>query len=220
MPLATLLMAPALLATAALVAWCLRLVAPAAGRPVTSAAAWAALVLGPATWFAGSGAPRELAAPFPVAGVPLILRLDAVTVLAWTALLVPVALLLTFQRRTAAQAAIAALTASAGLFTLAAGSLVLAAFGLATCAGLVLVLFRQEEPAPIQSYWTAVTAAWLLMAWAAVLLQVTGGTSAYSAVPVTALREPPLALLAAAALLCSGVLPCVRGCRRRGPAVG
>src|SRR5436309_363063 len=44
-------------------------------------------------------------------------------------------------------------------------------------------------------------------AWAAVLLEVTGGTSNYAAVPVTVLGPLLFMLLAVVAVLCSGVLP-------------
>src|SRR5207245_5152515 len=47
----------------------------------------------------------------------------------------------------------------------------------------------------------------LLLLWASTVLEVTGGTSVYSAAPVTALRVPVFLLLAGAGLLCSGLLP-------------
>jgi len=209
MPPATalLLLPPALLALAAGAGWCLRPVAPHAGRPVTAAAAWLAIAALLGTWFGGGRAAQDLSAPLPVAGLPLVLRVDALTVFLWLAVLTPAALLLTFQRRTASRAAVAALAAAAALATLAAGSVAMTAFGLATTAGLVLVLLRQEELAGSGAYWAALSGAWLLLAWTAVVLQVTSGTSAYGAIPVTALQLPPAVLLAAAAVLASGLLP-------------
>ena len=58
MPLATalLLLPPAFLALAAVVGWCLRSVAPNAGRPAAAAAAWLALAVLTTDWFAGARA--------------------------------------------------------------------------------------------------------------------------------------------------------------------
>src|SRR5215472_18420346 len=106
MPPATvlLLLPPGLMALAALVGWCLRPVAPDAGRPAAAVAAWLALAVLVVVWFAGARAAQDLAAGFPIAGAPLVLRLDALTVLLWVVVLTPVALLLTFQRRSGEQA--------------------------------------------------------------------------------------------------------------------
>ena len=209
MPPATtlLLVPPALLVLAALLGMCLRAAAPDAGRPAAAGAAWLALAVLVAAWFGGGRPAQDLTAGFTVAGAPLVVRVDALTVHLWLVVLTPVALLLTFQRRTGDQAALGALTAASALATLAAGSVLMTAFGLATTAGLVLVLLRLEDLTGTRSYWAALTGAWLLLAWTAVLLQVTSGTSAYGAVPVTALHVPLLVPLAAAAVLCSGLLP-------------
>src|SRR5262245_22331975 len=111
MPLASLLLPPSLLAVAALIAWCLRPLGLDVGRPAAAAASWLALAFLGAAWFGSGGTPLELTAPSPlgVAGLPLVLRLDGVTVFLWVAALVPAGLLLTFQRRTAHQAAVSAL---------------------------------------------------------------------------------------------------------------
>jgi formate hydrogenlyase subunit 3/multisubunit Na+/H+ antiporter MnhD subunit len=209
MPLATLLLPPALMVAAAALGCGLELAGLAAGRVTVAIASWVALLVLGGAWFAGGRNPLELTEPFGVAGSSLVLRTDAVTVLFGLALLTPVALLLTFQRRSGEQAAIAALAAAAGLATLSAGSVVLTSFGLATCASLVLIGLRHEQAgdAGVWASFVALTAAWLLLGWTAVLLELTGGTSAYGAVPVTALGVPVVALLALASLLCSGLLP-------------
>src|SRR5689334_22696099 len=130
MPLATalLLLPPALLVLAAGAGWCLRLVAPDAGRPLAAAAAWAAIALLLVAWFAGGRAAQDLPRPFPVAGEPLVLRVDVLTVYLGVVLLTPAALLLTFQRRSADEAAMAALATASALATLAAGSVFVTAF--------------------------------------------------------------------------------------------
>jgi formate hydrogenlyase subunit 3/multisubunit Na+/H+ antiporter MnhD subunit len=209
MPPATalLLLPPALLVVAAAAGWCLRRGAPGAGRPLAAAAAWLAIVLLLAAWFGGGRAAQDLAAPFPIAGVPLVLRVDALTVYLWLVALTPAALLLTFQRRSGDEAALASLAVASALAALAAGSVVLTAFGVATTAGLALVALRQEDLTGTRTFWVALTGAWLLLAWTAVLLQVGSGTSAYTATPVTALQVPLAVLLAAAAVLCCGLVP-------------
>lgn len=207
MPLATLLLPPLVLVLAAAVGWGLERAGLDVGRPVAAGAAWLAGAALLAGWFASGRTPLDQSTPLSVAGAPLVLRLDAVTVLFWLAVLLPAALLLTFQRRTSGQAAVAALATAAALGALAAGSLVLTAFGLALCAGLVLVLMCREELGATRPVWLALTGAWLLLTWTAVLLELAGGTSVYGAVPVTALTVPALALLAVAALLCSGLQP-------------
>jgi formate hydrogenlyase subunit 3/multisubunit Na+/H+ antiporter MnhD subunit len=210
MPLATvfLLAPPVLLAAAGGLGWCLRPFAAGAGRVVAAGAAWLALAELAAAWFIGGRGPQDVAAPFTVAGSPLLLRVDALTVLLWFVVLVPVALLLTFQRRAGEQAALAALATAAGLATLAAGGLVMAAFGLSTTVTVVLVLLRENGDATATPLaWVELTAAWLLLASTAVLLEVTSGTTAYTAVPVTALQAPVMVLIAASSVLCSGALP-------------
>jgi hypothetical protein len=202
-----LLVPPGLLALAAVVGWCAKSPAPEAGRLAAAAAAWVAIAVVLGAWFAGGRAGQDVTTPLVIAGAPLVLRLDALTVYLWLVILTPAALLLTFQHRTAGQAALSALAAAAALGTVAAGSVFVTAFGVATTAGLVLVLLRQEELTGTWTYWVALSASWLLLGWTAVLLQVTSGTSAYGAVPVTAVQVPIVVLLAAAAALCSGLVP-------------
>ena len=50
-------------------------------------------------------------------------------------------------------------------------------------------------------------AAWLALSWVGAILQVRSGTAIYGAVPVSALTVPVFALLAAAALIASGLFP-------------
>src|SRR5437870_2462335 len=50
-------------------------------------------------------------------------------------------------------------------------------------------------------------AAFLALSWVGAILQVRGGTAVYSAVPVPALTVPIFMLLAAAALMASGLFP-------------
>jgi hypothetical protein len=66
---------------------------------------------------------------------------------------------------------------------------------------------RQEDEDGLQPFLISLRLAWLLLLWAAVLLEVTAGTSNYAAVPVTVFGAPLFLLLAAVAVLASGLLP-------------
>jgi hypothetical protein len=204
---ATLVLPPVLLAAAAVLSWGLGLADIQAGRAIVAAGAWLALLGLVATWFASGRAPVELTPPVTVASAPLVLRLDAAVVLFELVVLVPVALLLTFQERGWHESATAALAAAVALATLVTGSVVLNALGLATCAGLVLILMWHEEDGALRHYGIAMAAAMLLLVWAGVLLEVTGGTSAYGAVPVTALQVPVFLLVAGAGIFSAGLVP-------------
>jgi formate hydrogenlyase subunit 3/multisubunit Na+/H+ antiporter MnhD subunit len=207
MPAASVLAPSALLAAAAALGWLLALVRVRVARWLAAGAAWLALVVLLASWGATGRATLELNLPGTLAGAPLALRLDAISVAFGLVVLIPTALLFTFQRRGSAEVWVAALAASASLLASEAGSLLLTAVALGTCASLVLVGLWQEEERPTTAYLVALSAAGLLLLWAGVVLEVTGGTSVYSAAPVTALRVPVFLLVAGAALLCSGLLP-------------
>src|SRR2546429_7016456 len=127
MPLATLLLPPALLAAAAATSWGLGLAGVRAGRAVAAAAAWLALLVLAGGWFAAGRTPVELATPVTVGVARLVLRLDAAVVLFELVTLVAVAPLLTFQRREAGEGALAALSAALGLAKRTPGSIVLSA---------------------------------------------------------------------------------------------
>ena len=207
MPVVALLLPPALLAAAAALGWGLGLTGRRSGRAVAAGAAWLALLMLTAAWFRGGRTLVEMTTAVTASVAPLRFRVDAVTVLFQLAVLVPAALLLTFQRRSSYGAALAALATAAALSALAGGSLVWTAVGLGVCTSLVLILLRQEETRMSVQFWIMQAAAWLLLLWAAVSLEAAGGTSVYGAVPVTALHLPIFTLMAAAAVLYSGLLP-------------
>src|ERR687885_296233 len=82
---------------------------------------------------------------------------------------------------------LAACGAWRALATVESGSALLTALALGACAGLVLLALLQEQARAAPGYWFALTVAALLLLWAAAVLEETGGTSVYSAAPVTAL---------------------------------
>src|SRR5262245_55855399 len=215
MALATLLLPAAVLAVSAALSWGADAVGLAVGRYIFAEDAWLSLavlaggrlaVLA-AFWLAGGRGLVEFTPGITTAVAPLRLRMDAVVVLFQVAVLVPAALLLTFQSRSSREAAIAGLAAAAALLCLEGGSLLWTAIGLGVCMSLVLIDLHREEQRGSVPFWGVQTIAWLLLVWTAVLLEAAGGTSVFGAIPVTALRLPAFAVLAAAAVLCAGVLP-------------
>ncbi|HKA12571.1 MAG TPA: hypothetical protein VKI99_19075 [Candidatus Dormibacteraeota bacterium] len=207
MALATLLLPAAVLAVSAALSWGADAVGLAVGRYIVAAAAWLSLAVLAAVWLAGGRGLVEFTPGITTAVAPLRLRMDAVVVLFQVAVLVPAALLLTFQSRSSREAAIAGLAAAAALLCLEGGSLLWTAIGLGVCMSLVLIDLHREEQRGSVPFWGVQTIAWLLLVWTAVLLEAAGGTSVFGAIPVTALRLPAFAVLAAAAVLCAGVLP-------------
>ena len=207
MALATLVLPPAVLVAAALLSWTAGLARLRIGPQIVAAAAWLALVVLVAAWLASGRGPSEFAPGVTASVTAVRLRVDAVVVLFQVAVLVPAALLLTFQRRSSAEATIAALATAAALACLDGGSLLWTAIGLGVCTNLMLVYLYREEPRVSTQFWVVQTLAWLLLVWTAVLLEAAGGTSVYGAVPVTALHIPAFAVMTAAAMLCSGLFP-------------
>lgn len=207
MPAASVLAPSALLAAAAVAGWVLEPLGVRSSRRLAAGAAWLALAALLASWWGTGRTALELNFPGTLAGAPAALRLDAVGVAFGVLVLLPVALLLSFQRRGPTEASLAALAASASLLAGLAASLLLTAVAVGTCASLVLVALHQEEERPPRACLVSLSAGGLLLLWAGVVLELIGGTSAYSAAPVTALRVPVFLLLAGAALLFSGLLP-------------
>jgi hypothetical protein len=207
MPAASVLAPSALLAAAAALGWLIELAGLRLSRWPAAVAVWLALVVLLVSWAATGRAALELNLPGTLSAAPLALRLDAIGVAFGLVVLLPTALLLTFQRRSSAEASVAALAASASLLASEAGSVLLTAVAIGACASLLLLALRIEDDRPVTAFWISLSAGGLLLLWAGATLEVVGGTSVYSAAPVTALGVPIFLLLAAAGLLCSGLLP-------------
>lgn len=196
----------ALPATAALLTWAAGAAGLRTGRVLAAIAAWAALFALLALWVPGRGV-QEMHGIALGSGASLGLRLDAVSFAFCLAILVPSALLLTFQRRGWRAAGAAALTLAATLLAVLADSVVLMALFLGTAGSLMLIQLRTDHERGTEAYWPAVVAGWLCVLWAGATLEVVSSTSVYAAVPVTALGVPAFLLLGAAALLVSGLVP-------------
>ena len=208
MPPALVLVPPALLAAAALACWGLGLARAPGARAVASAGAWLAAGAVVAIWSVGGRQQVEFeVAQLAPAGVTFGMRLDAVSAAFGLLVLVPVGLLLAFQRRDPWQCGVGLLAALAAVFALESDRLLLTAVGFSVCVTVLASALRQEDEDGLQPFLISLRMAWLLLLWAAVLLEVTAGTSNYAAVPVTVFGAPLFLLLAVVAVLASGLLP-------------
>jgi formate hydrogenlyase subunit 3/multisubunit Na+/H+ antiporter MnhD subunit len=208
MPPALVLVPHALLAAAAVTCWGLRWARPRGAQVVAASAAWLAGGAIVTLWFIGGRQPIEFEVPqLTLAGVSFGMRLDAVSTAFGLLVLVPLGLLLAFQRRTSWQCALAVLAALAAVSAIESDRLLLTAVGFSACVTVLVAALRHEEERGLQAFLISLRLAWLLLLWAAVLLEVSGGTSNYAAVPVTALGPLLFMLLAVVAVLAAGVLP-------------
>ena len=204
MPAAALLLPVALLAAGALLAEAAGRVRPGAGRTPVALFAWAALAALLLLWVPQRN-PIDLNLGELGAGIRFVLRLDAVSFAFSLFVLLPSALLLTFQRNPSPP--LAALATAGAVLTLLAGGLVLAALAWGATFLLVLLLVQAGgEPAPSGARFRQ-QAAWLLLIWAAAALSARAGTDQYAAVPVSALQAPIFGLVALAAVIASGLVP-------------
>jgi len=140
-------------------------------------------------------------------GTPSELRLDAVGFTFGLLVLVPAAILLTLQPRPWQEGTVAALGVAAAVLAVESGGVILTAVAGGAAATLAIVQLDVEDPRASRPPWGVLLAAWLALSWVGAILQVRSGTAGYSAVPVSALTVPVFALLAATALIASGLYP-------------
>lgn len=140
-------------------------------------------------------------------GASLDLRLDAVGFAFSLMVLVPASILLTLQPRPWQEATVAVLGMAASVLAVEAGGILLTALAGGAAATLVVVQLDLEDARAPRPPWGLLLAAWLALSWVGALLQVRSGTAVYAAVPVSALTVPIFTLLAAAALIASGLFP-------------
>lgn len=203
---AQLLLPAALPAAAALLTWTAGAAGLRLGRVPAAAAAWLTLALLAATWLPERSV-LELHGRQLGSGSAFGLRLDALSFVFCLAVVMPAAMLLTFQRRGWRESGTAALTLSAGLLAVLADGVVLSALALGTATTLLFVQLRSDHERGTESYWPAAVAGSTCLVWFGATLEVITQTSVYTAVPVTGLGTAGFLLLAAAALLISGLLP-------------
>ena len=171
-----------------------------------SAGAWAAVVALLAIWLTVRST-QELNLGQLGFGSRLYVRVDAVAFAFGLMTLVPTALLLSVQRRSWPEATLGLLGIAAAMGAIEAGAVVLTALAAGTAATLAVVQLDTEDARAPRPRWSMLLAAWLALSLAGVILQVRGGTAAYSAIPVSALTVPVFSLIALAGVLASGLLP-------------
>lgn len=176
------------------------------GRPVAAAGAWASVAALFAVWVPVRSS-QELVLGSLGFGSSFDVRIDAVAFAFGLMIAAPAAVLLTLQPRTWQESAIAMLALAASLATVEAGGIVLTAIAGGTAATLAVVLLDTEDPLSPRPGWAALLAGWLALAWVGVLLQVRSGTAVFSAVPVPSVTPAIFALLAASAIVASGLFP-------------
>ncbi|HKW07572.1 MAG TPA: hypothetical protein VJS19_08400 [Candidatus Dormibacteraeota bacterium] len=176
------------------------------GRTAAGAGAWSCVAALFAVWLPIRSS-LELVLGQLGYGSSLDLRLDGVSFAFALMIAVPAAVLLTLQPRPWSDAAIGLVGLAASIAAVEAGGLILTAIAGGTAATVAVMLLDTEDPDAQRPSWGFLLAAWLALALVGVFLQVGGGTAVYSAVPVSAVTAPVFALLAAAAVLGSGLLP-------------
>ena len=176
------------------------------GRMAAGLGTWAAVIAIVALWLPVRST-EELSRGQLGFGTGLDLRLDGVAVAFGLIVLVPAAILLTVQRRTWQESAVAAFGVAAAVLAIEANGVLLTSFAGCTAATLAVIQLDIEDLRAPRPSWALLLAAWLALAWAGVILQVLGGTAVYAAVPVAALTTPVFMVLAFSAVFASGLFP-------------
>jgi hypothetical protein len=176
------------------------------GRLLIGAGAWTAVLSLIVLWLPVRSTQELILGPLGF-GASFDLRLDGVAFAFGLVILVPSAILLTLQPRTWQEGTVAAVGLAAAMLAVESGSILLTAMAGGTAATLAVIQLDIEDIRAPRPPWSVLLAAWLALSWAGGILQVVGGTAVYAAVPVSALTVPVFSLLAAAALMASGLFP-------------
>ncbi len=176
------------------------------GRLLIGAGAWTAVLALIVLWLPVRSTQELILGPLGF-GASFDLRLDGVAFAFGLVILVPSAILLTLQPRTWQEGTVAAVGLAAAMLAVESGSILLTAMAGGTAATLAVIQLDIEGIRAPRPPWSVLLAAWLALSWAGGILQVVGGTAVYAAVPVSALTVPVFSLLAAAALMASGLFP-------------
>jgi hypothetical protein len=176
------------------------------GRGLVGAGAWAAVLALLVLWLRVRSTQELNLGPLGF-GAELDLRLDAVGFAFGLIVLVPAAVLISLQPRIWQEGTVAAVGVAAAMLAIEAGGVLLTALAGGTAATLAVIQLDIEDARAPRPPWGNLLAAWLALAWAGAILQVVSGTAVYAAVPVSALTIPVFSLLAAAALMASGLFP-------------
>ena len=176
------------------------------GRAIVGAGAWGALLALFALWLPVRSTQELSLGPLGF-GAALDLRLDGVALAFGLVILIPAAILLSLQPRSWQEGTVALLGVAAAVLAVEAGGVLLTALAGGTAATLAVIQLDLEDIRAPRPPWGVLLAAWLALSWAGAILQVVSGTEGYGAVPVSALTVPVFSLLAASALMASGLFP-------------
>jgi hypothetical protein len=176
------------------------------GRGLVGAGTWGAVLALFVLWLPVRSTQELTLGPLGF-GAAFDLRLDAVAFAFGLVILIPSAVLLTLQPRSWQEGTVAAVGVGAAMLAVEAGGILLTALAGGTAATLAVIQLDIEDIRAPRPPWGVLLAAWLALSWAGAILQVAGGTAVYAAVPVSALTVPVFLLLAAAALMASGLFP-------------
>jgi hypothetical protein len=176
------------------------------GRALAGAGAWGAVLALFVLWLPVRSTQELNLGPLGF-GAGFDLRLDGVAFAFGLVVLVPSAILLTLQPRSWQEGTVAAVGVAAAMLAVEAGGVLLTALAGGTAATLAVIQLDIEDIRAPRPPWGVLLAAWLALSWAGGILQVFGGTAVYAAVPVSALTVPVFVLLAATALMASGLFP-------------
>lgn len=174
------------------------------GRIALSTGMWAAILALFVLWVPLRSSQDVNLGPLGFGG-ELDLRIDAVGFAFGLMILFPAAVLMTMQPRTWREGTVAALGVAAAILAVEAGGVLLTALAGGTAATLAVILLDVEDARAPRPPWGILLAGWLALAWAGVTFDVRAGTAVYAAIPVSALTVPVFSLLAAAALIASGL---------------
>ena len=206
MPGALLVVSPALLLAGGPLTWLL-LAVRIRTRWAAVALAWAALGAFVGAWLVVGRASTEVDLVVPSGALTPGVRIDPGSFAIGVSLLSGYALLLTFQGRRPQAAALASLAAGAAATTLEASSLLLLAVAAGTCAMLLMACFREEGGRTRGGFGLSVTVGAAALLASATAILAGGGTTVYSATPVSALTPPVFVLLAIAAMSFASLVP-------------
>ncbi|TMB44207.1 MAG: hypothetical protein E6J53_07475 [Chloroflexi bacterium] len=176
------------------------------GQWIAAVGAWVSALALCAVWLPVRSSQELNLGPLGL-GSSLIVRIDSVAFVFGLMVLIPAAVLLTFQSRAWREASLAMLGVTGAMAAVEAGDAVLTAIAGGATASLAVVLLDVEDARAPRPRWILLFAAWLALGWAGATLQVRGGTADYTAVPVSTLTVDVFALVALAALMASGLFP-------------
>ncbi len=206
MPGALILLPPVLLVVGGLLTWAM----PSLGispRLPAAAATWAALGALILTWLAVGRLPTTVGVVLQAVTLPPLLELDATAFAAGVILLAAVSVLVTVRLGGTAISGLGTLATACALLAIEAGSLALLAVSVGAACLLLVAAHREEGGRLLGGLWPALMLATLGLLGAAAAVLATAGTTAYSAIPVTAFSTVPFLLVLLAATCLTGLLP-------------